>query len=98
MNVQFHEAARTEFDDAVLYYAAISPTLSAEFLAEAERAVGKVVERPNAWQPFGKHMRRYIFNRFPFGLVYRLEEGKIKVYAVMHLKRRPGYWHNRLGS
>jgi hypothetical protein len=36
--------------------------------------------------------------RFPFGILYVATVDEIVVLAVMHLRRRPGYWQGRLGS
>jgi mRNA-degrading endonuclease RelE of RelBE toxin-antitoxin system len=35
--------------------------------------------------------------RFPFGLIYRYDSDSdiVTVFAVAHLKRRPGYWADR---
>lgn len=41
-------------------------------------------------------MRRYVFPRFPFSLVYRLRDHEVEVVAVAHGKRRPGYWQPRM--
>ena len=95
MIVEFHEAAQDEFDAAVAHYSAISEDLGQGFRTEAERAIQRIIEKPNAWKPIGP-LRMYQFKRFPYGIVYRVHDGKVKVYAVMHLKRRPGYWRKRL--
>jgi len=36
-------------------------------------------------------------NRFPFGVIYRLDKTKneCQVFAIMHFKRKPGYWQSR---
>jgi hypothetical protein len=34
--------------------------------------------------------------RFPFGVVYEIESENISVIAIMHLRRRPGYWKRRV--
>jgi hypothetical protein len=34
--------------------------------------------------------------RFPFGLLYAIETERIVIVAVAHLKRRPGYWKDRI--
>jgi hypothetical protein len=34
--------------------------------------------------------------RFPYGLIYALDDGDILVLAVAHLHRRPDYWRDRL--
>ena len=40
--------------------------------------------------------RRIILKTFPYQLVYRVEGDEVRIYAVAHLKRRPGYWTTRL--
>ena len=96
MIVVFHEAAQAEVDGAIKHYRAISDDLGEAFRAEAEQAIQRIAERPDAWQPLGRGLRRYILKRFPYGIVFRVHDGQIKVYAVMHLKRRPEYWRKRL--
>ena len=94
MIVVFHEDAQTEIDAAIWHYSAISETLGDAFRDEAERAVERIRERPDAWKLLARGLRRYRLNRFPYGLVYRVQDGTITIYAVMHLKRRPGYWRD----
>lgn len=98
MNVEFHEVAASELDDAISYYRVISRELSDQFRDEAELGVKRIAERPEAWQPLGQGLRRYLMGRFPYGIVFRVQGADIKIYAVMHLKRRPGYWRKRLKS
>jgi len=33
--------------------------------------------------------------RFPYGVVYRKTPSVIRILAVMHLMRKPGYWKER---
>ncbi len=35
------------------------------------------------------------FSSFPYGVIYALEGQTIYVAAVMHLRRKPGYWVSR---
>jgi len=35
-------------------------------------------------------------HRFLFGVVYEIESENISVIAIMHLRRRPGYWKRRV--
>ena len=95
MIVEFNTAALAELESAAAHYRSISDELGEASLAEAERALKRIVELPGAWQPLGKGLRRYLLNRFPYGIVFRLRDDRIKIYAVMHLKRRPGYWRKR---
>ena len=48
---------------------------------------------PEAWPPYRRSTRRYLLHRFPFSLVYRIDEDDAVVYvvAVAHAKQRPEY-------
>jgi plasmid stabilization system protein ParE len=41
-------------------------------------------------------VRRRIVRGFPFVLAYRVLEDLIRIDAVTHMRRRPGYWHRRV--
>jgi toxin ParE1/3/4 len=42
-------------------------------------------------------VRRYLIDRFPFGLIYRmLSADVVEIIAVMHLHRHQSYWRGRL--
>jgi len=45
---------------------------------------------------FYEALRRFLVRRFPYGLLYRNEPTAIFIVAVMHLRRRPGYWKGRV--
>lgn len=41
-------------------------------------------------------MRRCRLSRFPYGLIYAIENADTLVLAVAHLHREPDYWRDRL--
>ena len=45
---------------------------------------------------FQKIMRRCLLKRFPYGVIYHLDEQEILVIAIAHLHRKPEFWRNRL--
>ena len=53
---------------------------------------------PDAWPLITKNFRRYLLDRFPFGIIYRKKGNSIYIVAVMHLSRKPGYWLKRTDS
>ena len=94
-NVEFHPAARTELLKAEAWYWARSEAAADAFLIEIERALDEIAETPATWPRFLHGTRRFLLHRFPFSVVY-LQRGKsIRVVAVAHAKRRPGYWQRR---
>lgn len=96
MRVQFLEIAEVELDQAIQWYAAQAPGLGDAFLIEALSAVERIARYREAWQELDRDVRRCRLNRFPYGLIYAVEDGDILVLAVAHLHRRPGYWRDRL--
>ena len=90
-------AAEQDVADAVQFYVSKGLQVARDLLSEYDAAVQRIVELPNAWPPVGKGLRRCLLTRFPYQIVYRVEGDIIRVYAVAHVKRRPGYWRKRVG-
>ncbi|SRR5258706_10788820 len=91
----FAKAADVELDEAVAWYNNQKQGLGYELAAEVEKGVREVVEHPLRWPILVADKRRYRLARFPYGLIYIIAEDRILFLAVMHLKRRPGYWRGR---
>jgi plasmid stabilization system protein ParE len=97
MKVEYHKLAIEEIDDAVDYLLTHrNEEAVRRFLDEAERAERLIAEFPNASPKIGRLLRRCLFRRFPYQLVYRVEGPVIRIYAVAHLSRKPRYWRDRL--
>jgi plasmid stabilization system protein ParE len=95
MVAAFHDLAKVELNEAALYYEAKSSGLGAAFLAEVERSVAALVEHPAASPVISGLVRRRMLRRFPYGLLYRVRGERIRILAVMNLRRRPAYWVGR---
>ena len=98
MNVVFHPAAQKEARKATVHYSEIHKQLGMDFRIELEEAVSRIVQAPTAWHPIKNDYRRCTLNKFPFGVIYRVDQSKneCQVFAVMHFKRKPGYWQSRI--
>ncbi|MEK8035972.1 MAG: type II toxin-antitoxin system RelE/ParE family toxin [candidate division NC10 bacterium] len=90
-----HEEADAEVNEAAKYYEERVPGLGLLFLAAVEEAVEKVLADPEAFQLVGDEIRHKLIRRFPYSLLYVIEPDRIRVSAVAHQKRRPGYWSHR---
>lgn len=95
MEIQWHRSAAEELELAAEYYASERAGLGEEFLAEVNHAVKMLCDFPNAWPRVTLQSRRIRTRRFPYGLVYQLQADQIVILAVMHLRRKPGYWQDR---
>ena len=94
--VVFLAPAEQEMRESAQFYETRLPGLGMEFLNEVEKAAARIAEHPNAGTQLRGQIRRRMLRRFPFGLLYRIEEEEIVITVVMHLHRRPGYWEDRV--
>jgi toxin ParE1/3/4 len=72
-----------------------APGLGRELLTEVERVLGILRKNPAMGSPLTSPYRRLLCQRFPFAVIYREDGAELWVQAVMHLRRRPGYWKDR---
>jgi plasmid stabilization system protein ParE len=93
--VRFHPAALAEAEAAYRWYRERSPSASAAFRSELDRAVAQLAEAPEWPASYLHGTRRLLLRRFPYALVYRIAEAELEVIAVAHLRRRPGDWAGR---
>jgi plasmid stabilization system protein ParE len=93
--VSFHRLARRELSDAALFYDLESPGLGTAFLDEVEHCSRTILDFPEAGHLVGGGVRRRLIRRFPYALLYSIKADRIRVLAVMNMKRRPMYWVGR---
>jgi toxin ParE1/3/4 len=91
----FHPKARLELRDAARYYEDCRAGLGTAFLGEVRRTVSLILSHPEIGTLLEDDIRRRALHRFPYNLIYVYAEGRATILAVMHQKRRPGYWKDR---
>jgi plasmid stabilization system protein ParE len=96
VTVRFLELAELELDQAIRWYGDQAPGLGDAFLIEVLAAADRIARFPEAWHPLGSGVRRCRLSRFPYGLIYIIDESDVLVLAVAHLHRRPDYWRDRV--
>lgn len=77
-------------------YARRSGAAANRFVAELDRAVTQITTSPQAWPAYLHGTRVFRLRRFPYLVVYLEEPACVRVIALAHDKRRPGYWRRRL--
>jgi toxin ParE1/3/4 len=91
----FHPEAAEEYEEAAQFYVAIAPELGARFYDEIEGLIVHVRRQPARFWQFSPPARRALTRKFPYSLVYLDQPDRVWIVAVMHAKRRPGYWRQR---
>jgi len=92
----FHPEALKEYQETVRWYNTRAPGLGDELIEEVEYSIDLILQFPDAWPPFIDDTRRIFLHRFPYAVIYRRKNNQIQIIAVMNVKRKPGYWKNRI--
>jgi toxin ParE1/3/4 len=95
MRYVFHPEALTEYAEAVQYYAEQRAEVAQVFINNVEDAVHRIRESPDRYVVIDEDVRRCMTRKFPYGVLYTIEQDYILILAVMHCSREPGYWKNR---
>jgi len=96
MKVEFFPAAEQELIEASEHYEAQLQGLGNEFLLEVEQVSAVLVELVSLGEKLDSIHRRLPLRRFPYALIFRRDAEIIRVVAVAHRRRRPGYWSPRV--
>ena len=87
--------ARGELRNAAHYYRERSRRVASSFMISAQEAIDQIAEFPESAPVIRGQIRGKVVSRFPYTLMYRVEDNVILVLAVAHQKQRPEYWIDR---
>jgi uncharacterized secreted protein with C-terminal beta-propeller domain len=94
--VFFHQAAKEELFSARDYYDDLVFGLGKSFILEIEKTINIIKRNPLAYPVIKQNIRKAVIMKFPYSLLYIIEGDKIYLLAIMHQKRKPLYWKNRI--
>jgi toxin ParE1/3/4 len=96
MKYVFDTDAELEYEVAADYYEKQGGTeLAKAFVQEVERVALMLTKNPSFGRPRAQGLRSFVLRRFPYFLVYRTTSDGIRVLALAHQHRKPGYWLER---
>lgn len=84
--------ATAEFYDAERWYADISVHLAERFVQAVENTIRLIAEFPMRFPVVHRGRRRAGVRRFPYGLIYQVEDGRVLLVACFHGRRDPRRW------
>ncbi len=90
-----HPEAKRELREAAAYYQERREGLGEELLGEIRQLANKIRQNPRRCGFVSPEYRCCRVKRFPYGIIYRIDGEEVFVAAVMHFKRKPGYWEKR---
>src|SRR5437762_6292396 len=95
MRYEFHPEAEEEFIETAAYYEQNVPGLGERFGREVLRGIERLLEYPELGPSIDANLRKLVLIRFPYFLIYSFTTDLLRIVAVAHTRRRPGYWRSR---
>ena len=88
--------AEAELSDAASFCRQQFGVFAAEnFLATFESKARLVADFPGVGTVTSQGRYLFPIGRYPFSMLYRVEENAVRISAIAHHGRRPGYWRKR---
>jgi plasmid stabilization system protein ParE len=87
--------ADAELKEALARYESIRPELALRFVEAVVDAVEQIAAAPLQFPKLENGRRRAGVRRFPYGLIFFIDESRIVVIACFHGRRNPIHWRTR---
>jgi plasmid stabilization system protein ParE len=88
--------AADDIREAFDYYEDKRPGLGTEFVDALDYTLDMISRFPLAYAQIRQDARRALLIRFPYVVIYTVEDDGIFVHACVHGKRHPRHWERRL--
>ena len=99
--VRFEADADAEYREAGRWYEERRSGLGIEFFDAVDTAIRQIVDFPRVGVPVPRvssqfPVKRVAVSRFPCHVVYLDAGYAVRIVAIAHDRRKPGYWKHRL--
>ncbi|HJT76376.1 MAG TPA: type II toxin-antitoxin system RelE/ParE family toxin [Gemmataceae bacterium] len=88
-------AAEQDYQEALAWYQARSAQAAAGFEAAVEVALQRIADNPELFGLCDDRHRFYVLRRYPYSVIYRIDQGDVLVIAIAHSRRSPSFWQGR---
>ena len=94
MNIIFHP--EDEMLESARYFEGKTPGLGLDLTTAIQESTRRILKFPESGSVERGKIRKSLVHGFPFTILYEARPNEIFIAAVMHQRRKPGYWHHRL--
>lgn len=94
--IRISEEAELDIEDAYNWYENQVKHLGSEFIRVIDKSLTTIHQNPFACPLIYRNVRRKLLTRFPYMLLYFIDDNIIFVFACFHVKRNPKQWQRRL--
>ena len=90
--------AENDLKEAFSWYEDKRTGLGYDFLLQVDAGINFINRNPEIHPIEYRGTRKHLIKRFPYRIIYLVEEERIIVLAVLHGKRSPDLMKKRIGS
>ena len=87
--------AEADLNEAWRWYEAERVGLGNELVGAVDAVLSRIVRAPRLYAKVFDELRLALVRRFPYVVVYRIDDDQITVVAVYHTHRDPRGWQSR---
>ena len=94
--ITFRKEAEGDIEGIYQWYESKRDGLGEEFLDCLDEVLSRLRINSKIYPVVSKNIRRVFIKRFPFGIFYIENEKSLIVFAVMHARKNPTNWKDRI--
>lgn len=98
IRIEIRPEARNEMHQAFAWYEEKQPGLGYQFLFAVDVALERIRRHPKTFPLIEDEVRKALLRRFPYAILFELEDSRITVIAVYHGRRKPRGWTGRVSE
>lgn len=87
VSVKFHKLASIDLFNTIEYYDSINSSISYQFMLEFEYYLEDIKNNPLKYSIYDGEIRKCIFKKFPFNILFIKREYGIYIIGIIHHKR-----------
>jgi toxin ParE1/3/4 len=95
IEINYHPEASAEIEAATAWYMGRSPAAAIRLVEEVDQVMAMIRQFPELQPSYDAKHRFAVLRRFPYSIVYRVDEERLRVMAFAHSSRQSGYWQGR---
>jgi plasmid stabilization system protein ParE len=81
--------------DAQDWYENEAPGLGPRFCAAVDAVIERISANPRQFPVVHKNIRRALLRRFPYALMFVIDDATLTIIACFHGSRDPAHWRRR---
>jgi hypothetical protein len=96
LNLSYHNLAEVEIDSSLTWYEERSRQAFDQFRIRLTSALNSIPKFPERFPCIYGEFRSARVKKFPYKVIFRIEQDQLFVIALAHDKRDPDYWKDRV--